>query len=961
MKVYSIRLRENRLVPRLPAEVDPQARKKLRDLREEILGLLTRQRFISFIKQPKLHFDNQLNCLWLLHEFSSTPEQMFQHVARLQIYAFRHWEIPSMDELRSVAREDLFRNNEKFRGSTFLSRDPAPSGPGYRTLTFSGPSGENETSETPQMVLPVHRVAQRDVFAFILNHGLIPRDVEGVGEKMHQLYLLTKEVNEKNRNNNEPALPSLKALQNRLLEGDWIRARLPILEPSYLVDMEKGLWELYQPNPPSGKGWIEMTLEPPWEARNPEMDVRQGVIAIDFGTSSTVVACRENGKTTLLRVGMPDFFRKPSPSDYQNPTVLEFIHLPRLLAAWTSESHQPLTRWDDFHFSHEALKNYRENEANQRIVASMVTNIKQWPLAPPDMRARRITDQNTGLELEIRSTDAPMPVRGQSISVSREDPFDPIELYAYYLGLFINHRTNGLFLEYYMTFPVTYPRDIKKTILTAFARGLMRSLPESLMSSPMMERFQMREEASEPAAYAACALEELDIAPTLHGTAYAVFDFGGGSTDFDFGLYRQPTPQEMEQGYERVIERFGASGDMYLGGENLVAHLAYIAFKQNLEICREHQLPFSMPPEADKFPGHELFLDNSHVAQTNTALLTAKVRQMWENFRWDLEEPAPPADGGPKKGSRRMSDRIADALSQYLVDENFALAPDTLTLSPPDNFLEVQMEFLNRGREKVPVMFRIDRDKINHFLVRRVGKGIHRFFIAMKQAFEARGITPREVHILQAGNASRALLVQALFAAMLQNKMFKWCPPPEGIAKNTALEEIQKAVAFPRFVVHRPPVGDPDNPYRPTAKTGVAIGLLKLIPGETLLALNATPSCETGEAPFRIFVGRLNNGYFQPVLLQNGTYREWRELGVPTRGAFVLLFSNSPQAGMGNLPRGSEELQEKNITFGPGLIKEKRLFIQAIGPTEVELCLADSIEQIQQRPEEVQQQMKMVL
>ncbi|MBF0127104.1 MAG: hypothetical protein HQM02_07820, partial [Magnetococcales bacterium] len=175
MKVTTIRLRENRLVPRLPTEVDPQARKRLRDLRGEILNLLTRQRFISFLKQPKLHFDNQLNCLWLLHEFLSSPEQMFQHVARLQIYAFRHWEIPSMEALRSIVREDLFRNHEKFRGATLLSSNPAPDGQGYRTIAIGAGGGENDTSNTPQLVLPMHRVAQRDVFAFILNHGLIPK------------------------------------------------------------------------------------------------------------------------------------------------------------------------------------------------------------------------------------------------------------------------------------------------------------------------------------------------------------------------------------------------------------------------------------------------------------------------------------------------------------------------------------------------------------------------------------------------------------------------------------------------------------------------------------------------------------------------------------------------------------------------------------------------------------------
>ncbi|MBF0293554.1 MAG: hypothetical protein HQL96_00075 [Magnetococcales bacterium] len=959
MKVHSIRLRENKLLPRQSAEVDPLARKRLRELRAEIIALLSRQRFISFIKQPKLHFDNQLNCLWLLHEFLTTPEQMFQHVARLQIYAFRHWEVPSMEALRSMAREDLIRSHEKFRRATLLSSDPVPNGKGYRTITIGGGS-ENDATTAEHLVLPMHRVAQRDIFAFILSHGLIPRDIEGVGEKMHELYRLTKELNQQQRTA-QPASPlSQDALRSRLLEGDWMRARLPILEPSCLTDMEKGVWELYQPTVPTGKGWVELALDPPWEARNPEMDVRKGVIAIDFGTSSTVVACREDGKTSLLRVGMSDFYRKPVPADYQNPTILEFVNLPRFLSAWTSEAHQPMTRWEDFHFSHEALKNFRENEGNQRIVASLLTNIKQWPLTPPEYRNRRITDQTSGMEVEIRATDAPMPVRGQPIAVSWEDPFDPIELYAYYLGLFINHRANGLFLEYYMTFPVTYPREVKRSLLTAFSRGLMRSLPETLMLSPLMERFHVREEASEPAAYAACALEELAIPATTDGTAYAVFDFGGGSTDFDFGLYRSPTHQEVAQGYERVIERFGASGDMYLGGENLVANLAYLAFQQNLDLCREHQIPFTLPPEAERFPGHEMFLDNSHVAQTNTALLTAKVRPLWENFRWDLE-PMPGAAPGEKKPARRQTDRIADALSEYLTGTDFTLLAGTQTIRAPDNILEVAVEFLNRNREKVPVTMRIDRDGINHFLVRRVGQGIHRFFVAMKQAFADRGVVPEEVHVLQAGNASRALLVQALFAALLQQKMFKWTPPPEGVLKNLALEEIQHSVAFEHFIVHRPPVGDPENPYRPTAKTGVAIGLLKLIPGESLLAISATPAGEHDEAPFRLFVGRLHQGVFQPVLTQNGAYREWREVGVPTRGTFVLLYSSSPLAGLGTLPRGAQELREKSLFFGPGLVKEKRLYIQAVATTEVELCLADSLEQILLRPEDVLHRMRVTL
>jgi hypothetical protein len=78
-----------------------------------------------------------------------------------------------------------------------------------------------------------------------------------------------------------------------------------------------------------------------------------------------------------------------------------------------------------------------------------------------------------------------------------------------------------------MTFPVAYPIEVKDKILASFRRGLMRSLPESLIADEQFNQFSVREWASEPAAYAAAALEKLNIEPTEQGVAYAVFDFGG--------------------------------------------------------------------------------------------------------------------------------------------------------------------------------------------------------------------------------------------------------------------------------------------------------------------------------------------------------------------------------------------------------------------------------------------------
>ncbi|MBF0446955.1 MAG: hypothetical protein HQL67_02020 [Magnetococcales bacterium] len=944
MKVKKIWFRENRLVPQLQPKTDKTQEGRIRELRREILTLLVENRFVSFVKQPKFLFDNKLNCLWLTHGFQTAAEEMFSHLPRIQIYTFKNWEIPSVEELVSIAQEKPFCEHEKFQGAEIYSheRTEEPDG-AFKTVTIGSGKIGSQSKLCP--IIPLHRVGQRDIFSFIVAHSLLPDGVSGVTEKLNTLYKLTMALS---RNENSKPPPSLRALKQHLLEGDYVRARLPVLEEAYLHDMEKGLWELFQPEKPTASGWTEVVLDDPWEARNPEKDIRDGVVTIDFGTSSTVVACREHGKTVLLRVGMTDFFRKPIPEDYQNPTVLEFINLPNLLAAWKGDSYRPYTRWDDFHFSHEALANFRENEADQRIVASMLTSIKQWPLLAEEGQVFRITDQSSGAELEVNPDRTPAPVAGQKLTISQEDPFNPIELYAYYLGLFINNRSIGLFLEYYMTFPVTYSKNVKERILNAFSRGLMRSLPLSLIGSKQMSRFRVQEEASEPAAYAACALNELKIEATEDGMAYAVFDFGGGSTDFDFGLYRTPTEKERENGYEQVINHFGASGDMYLGGENLVANLSYQAFCQNLDVCREHKIPFACPPEGERFPGHELFLDNSHVAQTNSALIMAKVRPIWENFQWDVSKTDNPAAG--PIAFRRLSDRIGDVLSLAILDQEFNLDPAVQSCKADQETTTFDLELLNRSREKVKVTFTLNINQMNHFLVKRVGKGIHRFFIAMKQAFANQNIDPGEIHILMAGNASRALLVQALFAALAQNRMFKWEPPEEGLKKNAVLEQIQNSMGFKQFIIHRPPPGDSMDPYKPTAKTGVAIGLLRLIPGEPLLAIGQNSENSSGEAPFRFFVGSLKKGLFKPALIQNGPYQTWRPLGIPTRGTFVLVYSTSPQAGLGELRRGSQELRERSLGFGRGA-EGKQIFIQATGPSTIEICLADSQEQISTQPE----------
>ena len=102
----------------------------------------------------------------------------------------------------------------------------------------------------------------------------------------------------------------------------------------------------------------------------------------------------------------------------------------------------------------------------------------------------------------------------------------------------------------------------------------------------VMKKFRVRQGVNEPAAYAITALQEYGFEPDEdENVLYSIFDFGGGTTDFDFGLWRcSDDSKRDERRYDYVIEHFGSEGDKYLGGENLLELLAFEVFKANADL-----------------------------------------------------------------------------------------------------------------------------------------------------------------------------------------------------------------------------------------------------------------------------------------------------------------------------------------------------------------------------------------
>ncbi len=660
--------------------------------------------------------------------------------------------------------------------------------------------------------------------------------------------------------------PGALWIDTMLSELDYTPCRLPVLSNAQLTDPEKGLWELWGEAEEASNRFAII-------ARDPGRDIQRRAVAIDFGTSSTVVACEtSSGGRELLRIGVRDFYQAVQPQHFENPTVLECLDFASFQQAWTSQAYRPKLNWNWMRAAHEAQASFRDNPGDTRILASILPRLKQWALRDSEHRRVRLTDR-LGHEIELPLHSERNPLRGQALQVNINDPFDPIELYAWHLGMAINWRERGLFLKYYLSFPVKYPLEVRDRILASFRRGLQRSLPHSLVSHhpEALNEFDVNELASEPAAYAAAALEHLGVKPDDIGVPYAVFDFGGGTTDFDFGLLRWANEEEEENGYEQVFEHLASSGDNFLGGENLLEHLVYETFRNNLDVLRAGRIQFTLPLDAQPFSGSEAFIARTQAAQTNTVMLAARLRSFMEG--------------------------------------------DSTRLDP-----QIKLDLLDADGNGKTCELILDAEHLDTFLAERMRRGVEAFLAELANA-RSQFPSNSPVHILLAGNGSRSRHINTLFDT----------------GGNYWPDLLHAAFGenSPEIIIHPPLPIDDANPHAPTSKTGVALGLLRVSPGRNILLQNHVHASHNGQAPFAWFVGRLRRGCLEPTLTPSICYGEWKVLGPLQSGVFYLYATTSPRAHIG-LQEGDPELEMHRLEF-PAAAAGAKVHARAVAPHLMEL------------------------
>lgn len=633
------------------------------------------------------------------------------------------------------------------------------------------------------------------------------------------------------------------------------------------TDYQKGNWDIFSDSKEGieNRELIKIATTKKYYERDPKKDIKDGgIVAIDFGTKSTVVAIQtQNEKTSLVRIAGGSYKKNVEKSQFENPTIMEFIDIESFEKAYSESKGRPFTKWDDLKVSY---------AANSSFIGGskfILEGLKQWAgnkdekLVIYDKKWKRI-DLKPYIDVE-------------------EDEFDPIEYYAYYIGSYINNMfTGNIFTKYLLSFPIKYENEIRVKILKSFEKGIKKSLPTSILENEkIMDNFQVYRGANEPTAYFLCAGKELDKFPKKENERlfYGIFDFGGGTTDFSFGLCKYIGLTSSRYDYE--IKHFGEGGDKFLGGENILKNLAFEICKDNLATLKEKDIHFYCPVGCKEFDGYEGILDNSYEAIYNIKQIAEKFRGFWEE----------------------------DELSKELYSSNEIAV--TL-LSSKDNVETIKLKF--------------DKVKCEEIINNILKKGIENFISSLSLLFKNDNLGVDKMEIFLSGNSSKSKRFQKMFEEEIQKIEIE-------INKNK--NEKIFTINYPIQKIEK------KDSLGVNAKTGTAIGLLESRKGGKFKIIAKDEETNDNEINFRYYVGYLKNSKFKSVLDYKVGYDNWIKFLDASDIETEIYYTHQANSIEGGISGDNSDLDRKIITISSDYQDEEiYIFIRATKPDIIEYCVS---------------------
>ncbi len=274
-----------------------------------------------------------------------------------------------------------------------------------------------------------------------------------------------------------------------------------------------------------------------------------------------------------------------------------------------------------------------------------------------------------------------------------------------------------------------------------------------------------------------------------------MFDFGGGTTDFDFGKWEKSTNPK----FAYKMTHFSSGGDKYLGGENLLELLAFEAYAQNFQTLKEKDILIAKPNydgiNEQRFGS---FMQKSREARLNLQTIVFHLRNFLENLDAHIIEAIEENEEFEMKGFKK-------GFKITLFDRN--------------------------GNDMPEIELKVDCKELLEFLKSKIDDGVANFFAGFSKVM-AENIDNqcRAFHIFLGGNASKSVLVKQAFenAKEKQLKAYKQMASKDDFAfilyeplgTEASDKQILELTGKDAFEVW-------GGYVKPTCKTGVAFGLLE--------------------------------------------------------------------------------------------------------------------------------------
>ncbi len=682
----------------------------------------------------------------------------------------------------------------------------------------------------------------------------------------------SQEKNEPKPQTEKKMNPELQAL----LECDKKRIDVAPYNKNMFNNPKQGHWDIKEPKKIDGE-----TFYP----RDPKEDIRDGVVGIDFGTRSTVVCYQDENS---VRIPMPigdNGSADLSKDRYENPTIMCFASLDKFCKAYeaTNEKYgRPQTSWNDLNVSHCAKKNFKDAEGKD--FNAYLDNIKQWALGRNQKIKIKPTQEDNIYELK-------------SLLNISDDDINPVEYYAYFIGSYINDMIKGVHLHYYLSFPATVENATKEKIRQSFERGIRKSLPSQILEDEkIMKGFYVNGDCSEPLAYAACALQEYGFTfddDNQSDVNYAIFDFGGGTTDYNFGIWKESDSDN----YDYEIETFGSNGLPTMGGENLLEDLAFEIFKNNIANLSQKDkngknIQFCYSPNSKIFAEADRYISESVEAGKNMHIMMEALREYWENSAEKLDK-----DG----------------------DNN------------PIEFKDTQFYCID-GTPMQGFAITATKEFVRDFFKNKIREAVRNFFSALNRIVDYRS---NDINIFLAGNSCKSPYVREIFDEEIMNmednpRHFDIFPPLGTEDANNILKE--KNIKFQA------------DEIRPTGKTGVAFGLIETQQGGHIKI------CRKQQADtFVFYIGKMKKHKFvhfdgngtEMTVEGKPNLNQWYNFRNVEEGEtmFKLYYTDRPECLSDTLPDTSAMCVTCEIE---DVDAESTVFIRAISSDTIEYVVADN-------------------